>query len=101
MTSLMIAHLSEAGLSIYNPSTLSGVVKMLSGVLRQFGFETAEAQASVQLKCDFPGTGGAKFWYFESIDGCEEDTRRLLTAAVFASSYEQAVTLLYVTYCWE
>lgn len=98
---LMIMRSSEAGLSLYNPSTLSGVAKMLNEVLRQFGFETAEAQASMRLKCDFPGTGGAKFWYFESIDGCEEDTRRLLAAATFASSYEQAVTLLYVTYCWE
>lgn len=98
---LMIAHASEAGLSLYNPSTLSGVAKMLGEVLRRFGFESGEAQSSMRLKCDFPGTGGAKFWYFESINGCEEDARRLLTAATFAASYEQAVTLLYITYCWE
>lgn len=98
---LMIMRSSEAGLSIYNPATLSGVVKMLSEVLRQFGFETAEAQASVRLKPEYTGDDMPRFWYFESVNKVKEDEMRLISVSAWAWSYEQAVTLLYVTYCWE
>lgn len=98
---LMIMRSTEAGLSIMNPATLSGTVKMLSEVLRRFGFDTPEAQASMRLKPEYSDCDAPRFWDFESINGSEEDEHRVRTVSVWASSYEQAVTVLYVTYCWE
>lgn len=98
---IAIMRASERGLSIYDPSSIGGLSKMLDEVLRQFGFETAEAQASVRLKPEYTGDDMPRFWYFESVNKAKEDEMRLISVSAWASSYEQAVTLLYVTYCWE
>lgn len=105
---LAVTRPTDRGLSIYNPATLSGISKMLRELIVKLDLDPDSDPVELRRS-----DTSANFWYM----GLKEDAkkahlanptessncilRQLAGAYTWAPSYEQALTILYVTYCWE
>lgn len=74
--------------------------QMVDEILVARGFDDPNRRKTLQLRREVDDKVPQIFYFKSSIDN-SDDEYELLPVCAFASSYEQAVTLLYVTYCWE